>query len=61
MSRFAVCRTRSRATRRKKRWSRSSRNYLAKLEQFTAPTATVEMSKGVLNAETVQKLTMFQF
>ena len=28
--------------------------YLAKLEGFVAPAATVEMSKGVLNAETLK-------
>ncbi|MEI7766829.1 MAG: mucoidy inhibitor MuiA family protein [Phycisphaerae bacterium] len=36
------------------------RNYLAKLEGFVAPTATVEMSKGVLNADTLIKLTEMQ-
>ena len=30
--------------------------YIAKLEQFVAPTATVELSKGVLDAETLHKL-----
>ncbi len=33
------------------------KGYLAKLEQFVAPTATVEMSKGVLDAETLATLT----
>ncbi len=33
------------------------RAYLAKLEGFVAPAATVEMSKGVLNAETLKALT----
>lgn len=35
--------------------------YLDKLDNFMAPTATVEMSKGVLNAETIEKLTKFSF
>ena len=35
--------------------------YLDKLEQFTAPTANVELSNGVLNAETVKTLTQFVF
>jgi len=35
--------------------------YLAKLEQFVAPTAQVELTKGVLNAETLKTLTMFLF
>lgn len=34
-----------------------TRGYLEKLEQFVAPTATTELSKGVLNAETLEKLT----
>jgi hypothetical protein len=37
------------------------REFLTKLEQFTAPTAITELSKGVLNAETLEKLTQFQF
>lgn len=35
--------------------------YLDKLDNFMAPTATVELSKGVLNAETIEKLTKFSF
>ena len=35
--------------------------YLGKLQQFTAPTATFELTKGVLNADTLQKVTTFQF
>ncbi len=35
--------------------------YLAKLEQFTAPTANAELTKGVLNAETLKALTAFLF
>lgn len=33
--------------------------YLAKLEQFVAPTATVELTKGVLNAETLKELSSY--
>src|ERR1019366_54112 len=33
------------------------RTYLDKLENFSAPTATVEMTKGVLNAEQLKSLT----
>ncbi|HEX3998423.1 MAG TPA: mucoidy inhibitor MuiA family protein [Pirellulales bacterium] len=36
-------------------------NYMDKLEQFTAPTASTELTKGVLNAETLKSLTAFQF
>ncbi|HLX62666.1 MAG TPA: mucoidy inhibitor MuiA family protein [Planctomycetota bacterium] len=35
--------------------------YLQRLQQFTAPTATFELTKGVLNADTLQKVTTFQF
>ncbi|MEI6541841.1 MAG: mucoidy inhibitor MuiA family protein, partial [Planctomycetota bacterium] len=35
--------------------------YLTKLEAFTAPTATFELTKGVLNADTLSKITLFQF
>lgn len=35
------------------------RAYLAKLEAFVAPTATVELSKGVLNADTLKLLSGF--
>ena len=35
--------------------------YLAKLEQFVAPTANVELTKGVLNAETLKALSEFLF
>ena len=37
------------------------RAYLDKLENFAAPTATVEMTKGVLNAEQLKTLTEYQF
>ena len=33
--------------------------YLDKLEGFVAPTATIELSKGVLNTESLQKMTLF--
>jgi len=36
-------------------------NYLDKLEGFVAPTATTELSKGVLNAESLEQITMFVF
>jgi len=35
--------------------------YLAKLEQFVAPTANVELTKGVLNAGTLKELTEFLY
>ena len=35
--------------------------YLAKLEGFVAPTAQVELSKGVLDAETLERMTLFSF
>lgn len=35
--------------------------YMDKLQQFTAPTANAELTKGVLNAETLKSLTAFQF
>jgi len=35
--------------------------YLAKLEQFVAPTATTELSKGVLNAKTLIELSGFVY
>jgi len=35
--------------------------YLNQLEQFVAPTAEVELSRGVLNAETLERLTRFVF
>ncbi len=37
------------------------REYLNKLEGFVAPTAQLELTKGVLNAETIKTLTAFQF
>jgi hypothetical protein len=49
------------ANQRKTQLNQSQKDYLAKLETFTATTATVELSKGVLNADTLVKLTQFQF
>ena len=37
------------------------RSYLEKLAQFTAPTANLELTKGILNAETLKTLTTYQF
>jgi hypothetical protein len=37
------------------------RVYLDKLDNFAAPTATIEMSKGVLNADQLKSLTNYQF
>ena len=36
-------------------------SYLAKLQEFVAPTAQVEITKGVLNAEQLEKLTTMMF
>ena len=36
-------------------------DYLTKLEQFTAPTAQVELTKGVLDAQTLKTITLFLF
>ena len=35
--------------------------YLDKLESFVAPTASIELSKGVLNAESLEQVTKFSF
>jgi hypothetical protein len=48
---------RIRADQKKVELLNQHRAYLDKLEQFVAPAATVEMSKGVLNAETLKALT----
>ncbi|HLL91023.1 MAG TPA: DUF4139 domain-containing protein [Tepidisphaeraceae bacterium] len=37
------------------------KQYLDKLESFSAPTANVELTQGVLNADTLKALTMFVF
>jgi hypothetical protein len=49
------------ANQRKTQVLQAEREYLTKLENFTATTANVEMSKGVLNADTLTKLTQYQF
>jgi hypothetical protein len=49
------------ANQRKSQLNQSQKDYLAKLETFTATTATVELTKGVLNADTLMKLTGYQF
>jgi len=37
------------------------KTYLGKLESFVAPTATAELTRGVLNAKALKELTEFQF
>lgn len=49
------------ANQRKRDVLGEQKDYMTKLEQFSAGTATVELTKGVLNADTLQKLTQFQF
>ena len=49
------------ANQRKSQVLQSQKDYLAKLETFTATTATVELTKGVLNAPTLMDLTKYQF
>lgn len=49
------------ANQRKRDMLGEQKDYMTKLEQFSAGTATVELTKGVLNADTLQKLTQFQF
>ena len=39
----------------------SQRNYLNQLEGFVAPTAKTELSKGVLDAEALERITQFSF
>lgn len=46
-----------RASQRKSELLAEHKAYLAKLEGFVAPTATTELTKGVLNAETLANLT----
>ncbi|MFO7897545.1 MAG: mucoidy inhibitor MuiA family protein [Planctomycetota bacterium] len=43
------------------RMIRQKTAYLDRLEQFAAPTAKVELAKGVLNAETLKSVTLFVF
>lgn len=49
------------ANARQKTLLEERRAYLDKLSTFIAPTAQTELSKGVLNADTLQALTRFQF
>ena len=49
------------ATQRHKQLAAQQGTYLDKLEQFVAPTANVELTKGVLNAETLKVLTEFLY
>jgi hypothetical protein len=49
------------ANQRKGQVLQSQKDYLTKLETFTATTANVELTKGVLNADTLMKLTEYQF
>ncbi|MFO0897270.1 MAG: mucoidy inhibitor MuiA family protein [Pirellulales bacterium] len=49
------------ATQRQQQLLAEQTGYLAKLEQFVAPTANAELTKGVLNAETLETLSQFIF
>jgi hypothetical protein len=49
------------ANTRHAQWLGEHKAYLAKLEQFVAPTANVELTQGVLNADTLKSLTEFLF
>lgn len=49
------------ATQRQQQLLAEQTAYLAKLEQFVAPTANAELTKGVLNAETLETLSQFIF
>jgi len=49
------------ATQRQQQLLAEQAAYLAKLEQFVAPTANAELTKGVLNAETLETLSQFVF
>ncbi|MGB2985213.1 MAG: mucoidy inhibitor MuiA family protein [Phycisphaerae bacterium] len=49
------------ATQRHEQLAAEQRTYLTRLEQFVAPTANVELTKGVLNAETLKVLTQFLY
>lgn len=47
------------ATQRQLAVLETHKAYLAKLEQFVAPTATVELTRGVLNADTLKVLSTY--
>src|SRR4051812_16233351 len=49
------------ANQREHQVIQSQRDYLSKLAVFTTTTSTVELSKGVLNADTLMKLSGYQF
>lgn len=49
------------ASQRRSQLATERKAYLDKLEQFTAATANVELTRGVLNAETLEKLSRFLF
>jgi uncharacterized protein (TIGR02231 family) len=46
---------------RRRRWLHERWEYLNKLDAFTAPTAALELTRGVLNADTLKSLTLFVF
>lgn len=49
------------AVQRQLQLAQEHKAYLDSLQNFVAPTASAELTKGVLNAETLQTLTEFQF
>lgn len=49
------------ASQRRSGLAAERKAYLDKLEQFTAATANVELTRGVLNGETLEKLSRFLF
>lgn len=49
------------ASQRRSQLVTERKAYLDKLEQFTAASANVELTRGVLNAETLEKISMFMF
>ena len=49
------------AVQRQLQLAQEHKTYLDSLQNFVAPTASVELTQGVLNAETLQTLTEFQF
>ena len=49
------------ANQRAAQTSAEQKAYLDKLEGFVAPSAQVELTKGVLNADTLKQLTAYQF
>ncbi len=51
----------SNAITRQKALTKGKMEYLSRLEEFTATTANLELGRGVLDAETLKTLTLFQF